>query len=342
MVAHFFLGECSGSVSRGHGYLHFFHRLHLLPFFLVRRKNTNAMQRSPLLLSLYCLLFTFACQPSPPSPHQEEWLSLFNGVDLTGWDIKITGRELNDNYLNTVQVQDSMIRIVYDEYEEFGTSYGHIYYQEPFSYYKLRFDYRFTGEQTKGGASWNVRNSGVMLHSQSAESVNFYQEFPVSIELQTLGGLGEGERTTANLCTPGTYAVYRGKEDHTHCIGSDSETYHGDQWVSVEAMVLGDSVVHHIIGKDTVLTFEKPMIDSVFINKNSSWDQFGVTDSTYWLSRAGQTLKEGYIALQAESHPIDFRNIRLLNLKGCMDPQAKNFKSYYLEPDSQTCLYETD
>ncbi len=293
-----------------------------------------------LLLSFACLLLCFAaCQPAA-DPGQEEWISLFNGTDLTGWDLKITGRDLNDNYLNTIRVEDSMIRVVYDDYEEFGTYFGHLYYEKPFSYYRLLFEYRFTGEQTKGGAVWNNRNSGVMLHSQSAQSLGYNQHFPVSIELQMLGGLGEGERNTANLCTPGTYVQMNGVDNHDHCINSTSKTYDGDQWIQVEALVLGDSIIHHIIGPDTVLTYTKPMVDSVFVGAGAyNWTAAGVTDSTYWLERAGQTITSGHIALQAESHPVDFRNIRLLELEGCMDPKATNYKSYFVHSVPEKCKY---
>ncbi|MEZ4828230.1 MAG: DUF1080 domain-containing protein [Bacteroidia bacterium] len=290
---------------------------------------------------ILCLIAISSCStPSPKSdPDMEEWISLFNGKDLTGWDIKITGRPLNDNFLNTFRVEDSMLRISYDQYENFGTYYGHLYYQKPYSYYKLKFDYRFLGEQTPGGAVWNVRNSGVMLHSQSAESVGIDQEFPVSIELQTLGGLGDGPRTTANLCTPGTMVEMEGELTRDHCIDSRSQTYDGDQWVSVEAVVLGDSVVYHIIGPDTVLTYNKPQIDGIFVSESYNWAEAGVPNPEEWAKKEGTPLASGYIALQAESHPIDFRNIELLDLEGCMDPKAVNYKSYYIKSAPEKCEY---
>ena len=246
---------------------------------------------------------------------EEEWISLFNGKDLTGWDIKIAGCELGENYKNNIKVEDGMFRVTYDEFENFDERYGHIYYKEPFSYYHLRYEYRFTGEQIPGGASWNVRNSGIMVHSQSAKSVGKDQHFPVSIEMQLLGGLNEGERTTGNLCTPGTFVEFEAEENHQHCISSTSKTYHGDQWVKAEMIVLGGEKIIQIIEGDTVLVYEKPMIDSVFVNSNNNWDKSNVPDGDHWRKRYGEVLTEGYIALQAESHPIDFRNIELRKLK---------------------------
>jgi hypothetical protein len=250
-------------------------------------------------------------------PDAGNWKPLFNGKDLTGWDIKIAGHALNDNYKNTFRVEDGMIRISYDAYQRFDNKYGHMYYQKPYSHYKLRYEYRFTGNQIPGGATWNVRNSGIMYHSQSAQSLTLNQEFPVSLEVQLLGGLGKGPRTTGNLCTPGTIVHVGGKLNPDHCINSSSRTYEGDQWIRAEIVVLGDSVIHHLIEGDTVFTFQKPRIGEVY------WAE-GKKDAYYdnWLAKNGLALKEGYIALQAESHPIDFRNIRILDLKGPVGPKG--------------------
>lgn len=287
------------------------------------------------------ILLLIGCQSKEHNQQdQEEWVSLFNGVDLTGWSIKMSGFPLNENYKETFVVEDSMIRIRYDNYETFEEAYGHMYYEKPFSWYKIRFDYRFVGEQTPGGATWNVRNSGIMLHSQSAESNEFDQNFPVSVELQLLGGLGDGERTTANVCTPGTAVMMGDTVNYHHCISSHSKTYHGDQWVHVEAIVKGGESMDFIVEGDTVLSFQKPLIGGGFINKQSAWESHGISrDIDMWTSREGEILTEGYIALQAESHPIDFKNIELLDLCGCMDPKAKNYKSYYLKDDPESCEY---
>ena len=292
---------------------------------------------------IFILLFLFySCKVEKNSNSIEEWVSLFNGKDLNGWNIKIANHSLNDNFNNTFQVQDSMIRVVYDEYEDFDDKYGHMYYKTPYSYYKLRFDYRFLEEQTSGGENWNVRNSGVMIHSQSAKSNALEQHFPVSLEIQLLGGLNKGVRTTANLCTPGTAVYFNGKLDYTHCITSESKTYNGDQWVHIEAIILGNESILHIVENDTVLKYTRPEIDSSFLSKDYKgidWDNFGVTNKEIWLDKAGKPIGEGYIALQAESHPIDFKNIELLDLCGCMDKKAKNYKSYFIKNNSMKCVY---
>ena len=291
------------------------------------------------------LLFLSNCQPVAEEWDAEEeyWISLFNGKDLSDWNVKMAGYPTDDNYKETFVVEDSMIRVKYDNYEKFNDVFGHMYYKTPFSYYKIKFDYRFLGEQLEGGASWNVRNSGIMFHSQSAESNELGQGFPVSVELQLLGGLGEGERTTANVCTPGTAVVMADTINYDHCISSTSETYHGDQWVHVEALVMGGEEMTFIVEGDTVLNFQKPQIGGGFLSEEQEgrdWDQFKIIrDKENWISKANTVLTEGYIALQAESHAIDFKNISLLDLCGCMDESAKNYKKYFVCSLPDKCIY---
>ena len=304
----------------------------------------NHLRHSSLLITLIwltlVLLFTLPFRgQAQTKPAQQDWIQLFNGKDLTGWDAKIAGYALNDNVGNTFRVEDGMLRIAYDQYGRFDKKYGHLYYNKPFSHYILKFEYRFTGDQVPGGDTWNVRNSGVMIHSQSAQSMGLKQDFPISLEVQLLGGLGKGLRHTANLCTPGTQAYTDGKLNTAHCIDSNSKTYDGDQWVAVEVVVLGDSI-RHLIDGQTVLAYDHAQIGGGYVSKIYGFAQAGVPNPQEWAAKDGTPLTSGYIALQSESHPIDFRHIELLNLKGCMDPRATNYKLQYTVSDKSQCVYK--
>ncbi|MGH7700997.1 MAG: 3-keto-disaccharide hydrolase [Gemmatimonadales bacterium] len=255
-------------------------------------------------------------------------IQLFNRKDLAGWEVKITGRDLNDNWGHTFRVEDGLLKVRYDGYDAFAARFGHLFSREPFSHYIVAVEYRFVGDQAAGGPDWAVRNSGIMVHAQSAGSMGTDQDFPISIEVQLLGGTGSGERSTANLCTPGTHVVMDGKLVTPHCVNSRSRTYHGEQWVRVEVLVLGDSLVRHIVNGDTVMEYSRPQIG-------------GGTVSHYdpAVKRDGQPLVEGYIALQSESHPIDFRKVEILDLTGCMDPKAASYRPYYVRSDASRCRY---
>ena len=155
-----------------------------------------------------------------------------------------------------------------------------------------------------GGPEWAHRNSGVMLHCQPPGSMKKDQSFPVSIEVQLLGGDGTGERPTANLCTPGTHVVMDGELVTRHCTDSTSRTFHGEQWVTVEVEVHGNGEVRHRVEGRTVLTYEQPQLDP----KDADAKPLIKDDSNL-------LLEEGYISLQSESHPIEFRKVEILVLK---------------------------
>jgi len=240
------------------------------------------------------------------------WIQLFNGKDLKDWNIKIRGHDLNDNYGNTFRVEDGLLKVRYDQYTNFDEQYGHIFYKKNFSAYLIRVEYRFTGEQVAGGPGWALRNSGIMLHGQSAETMGKNQDFPISLEEQLLGGNGTDPRSTANLCTPGTNVVMNGKLITEHCISSTSKTYHGEQWVTAAALVLRDSVIKHIVFNDTVIVYNKPQTGGG-----------NVSDADSTLTESGRLLKEGTISLQSESHPVDFRKVEIFDLEPYMDDPKK-------------------
>lgn len=258
------------------------------------------------LFYYFTLLLIVSCNSSKNIP-QNGWIQLFNGEDMTDWTIKIRNHAINENFGNTFRVEDGLLKVRYDQYENFNEKYGHIFYKDKFSYYLLAVEYRFSGEQAKGGAGWAWRNSGAMLHGQSPESMALEQDFPVSLEAQFLGGDGQNERTTNNLCTPGTNVFMSDTLFRPHCINSKSATFHGDQWVRAEILVLGDSLLKHIVNGDTVMVYTKPQYDGT-----DKWTQ-------HLEMKDGALIKEGTISLQSESHPIDFRKVELYNLEKYAD-----------------------
>lgn len=250
--------------------------------------------------------------PAENAGETGEWIQLFNGKDLEDWTVKISKHELNDNYANTFRVEDSVLKVSYEGYDDFNQQYGHMFYKQPFSAYLISVEYRFTGEQAPGGEGWAWRNSGVMLHGQSPESMKKDQDFPISIEAQLLGGDGVDERSNANLCTPGTNVEINGELYSDHCLSSSSQTYHGDRWVKAQMLVLADSIVKHIVEGDTVLAYEKPQIGGGSVN---NFDPAVKED--------GKLLSEGYISLQSESHPIEFRKVELFDLEPYLDDPTR-------------------
>jgi len=279
------------------------------------------------VLALICTL-PLASQQAPQGPKPEDWIQLFNGKNLEGWTPKITGYELGENFGNTFRVENGVLKVSYDQYDKFNNRFGHLFYKEPFSYYRIAVEYRFVGNQCPGGPAWARRNSGIMIHGQPPKTMKKDQDFPISIEVQLLGGLGEGPRSTANLCTPGTHVVMNDRLETRHCINSSSKTFDGDQWVRVEVEVHGDGVIKHFVNGEMVLSYEMPQIGGGNVNNFDPQ-----------VKRDGVLLRGGSISLQAESHPVEFRKVELLPLAGCMDPKAANYKPWYIKAENHLCQY---
>lgn len=260
-------------------------------------------------LALFCFCFiglvTQASAADDNAP-KGQWVSLFNGKNLDGWTPKIRYHEAGENYGNTFRVEDGLLKVRYDNdaYPEFKERFGHLFYQQPYSHYRLRVVYRFVEEQSAGGPGWAFRNSGLMLHGESPETMTLDQDFPASIEVQLLGGNGTQKRTTANLCTPGTNVVRDGKLFLPHCTKSSSKTYHGDQWVTVDVEVRGSEVMRHIIDGETVLEYTQPQLDER--------DEHAAMLAQ---KRGGKMLDSGTISLQSESHPCDFKSVEIMVLE---------------------------
>lgn len=259
---------------------------------------------------------------------RKDWQQLFNGRNLDGWTPKIRHYPLGQNFNDTFRVENGVLKVSYDKYDTFEERFGHLFYKDKFSYYIIAAEYRFAGEQVKGAPAWALRNNGLMLHSQAPETMGLDQDFPISIEAQLLGGGPEGSpaRTTLNVCTPGTEIFRNGMMVRSHCTNSTSPTFYGEQWVRVEVEVRGGEHITHRIDGKVVLEYDQPTIGGGSVSGHDPA-----------VKKDGTLLTEGYITIQGESAPTEFRKIELLNLSGCMDPKSPKYKSYFVHADPAAC-----
>lgn len=231
----------------------------------------------------------------------EEWIPLFNGKDMKDWTPKFADSPLGENPHQVFRVEDGLLKVSYADSGEFKGAFGHLFYKTPHSHYRIRAEFRFTGEQQKGGPEWAFRNNGLMLHSQAPETITLDQKFPNSLEVQFWGNnSGEGgkisKRPMGNLFTPGTVVSKDGKDYKGGGESSSSEPFSGLDWVTVEAEVRGgEEIIHYVNGKE-VLRYQNPRLAD------------------------GKPLTGGYIAIQAETHPTEFRKIEILPLEGDHSP----------------------
>ena len=259
-----------------------------------------------ILLVVLVLSSVFNCKKSVSDKTEpnSKWKSLFNGENLDDWIVKINGYKLHDNHLNTFRVENGILKVSYDQYDSFTDEFGHLFYKTPYTNYRLKLQYRFIGEQVVGGESWARKNSGIMIHSQAPETMLLNQGFPLSLEFQLLGGVKNGvQRPSGNLCTPATHVEMKGEKITKHCIMAESKTYYGEEWIEAEVIVDGNSITHFIDG-ELAISYSKPSIGGEYLDSASKDIQ----------AKDSEALTNGYISLQSESHPVEFRNIQILEL----------------------------
>ena len=253
-----------------------------------------------------CMLLCLSCKQAKKEaatvePQKENWIQLFNGENLDGWTVKITGYPVGENFGNTFRVENGLLRTSYEAYDDsFNSRFGHLYTNKEYSHYKLRVEYRFTDKHINNAPGWTYLNGGAMLHAQAPESMHIDQDFPVSVEAQMLGSDEKVSRSTGNVCSPGTDIFIDSTMYPDHCASSTSPAYDSKEWISMEMVVLGDSIVHHIVEGDTVITYTHLTADGKGINPETSI--------------VPGALKSGRIALQSEGHPMEFRKVELLDL----------------------------
>ncbi len=248
-------------------------------------------------------ILLLALLAAPLHAEDAAWESIFNGEDLTGWTPKIRGLELGEDPKNTFVVRDGVMAVDYSNYEKWDSDFGHIFYETELSHYRVRLEYRFIGEQLEGGPGWATANSGIMLHCQDPKTIGKDQDFPVSLEFQLLSKF-DGPRTTANLCTPGTYVTIDGEVNKNHCINCETQAAPVGEWQTAEAEVRGGKVIKHLINGEVAIEYTNPQLDGADGDAQPLIELKGDAELT-----------SGWVSLQSESHPCEFRKIEILKLE---------------------------
>jgi len=163
--------------------------------YLITANIAFMFKKVNILLFSYIITISFLLQgcnnkDEKNENNNEEWTPLFNGKDLTGWDIKIKDHPLNENYKNTFRVEDSMLRVSYSDYGKFDNQFGHLYTQAPYSYYKLKLQYRFVGDhladgrygQTEIAASCSILNRQRVWNCTRISRCRWSFNFSVAME----------------------------------------------------------------------------------------------------------------------------------------------------------------
>jgi Domain of Unknown Function (DUF1080) len=253
-----------------------------------------------LFASLVLVLFGFSTHKKVAPKPGPKWVSLFNGKNLEGWQMKISGYPLGENFGNTFRVEDGILSVRYNAYDSFKNRFGAIYYNKKFTNYRLKVEYRFVGQTTPGAPSWGFRDGGIQYHCQPPASLGMNQAFPVCLEYNLHGGNGKDERPVGEICCSGMYAAINGKRNPSYCTpASVKRTFHGDQWVTAEIEVR-DGLIKHYVNGEEILQFADPRYDTAHA--------VGKT----FIVNGDDKVRSGFISLQSNSHPLDFRKIEMM------------------------------
>lgn len=253
------------------------------------------IRNSIILLIVSILTFSFSAPDK-----KDKWVTLFNRKNLDGWTMKIVGHPLGENFGNTFRVENGILSVRYDRYQSFNNTFGALYYKKEFSNYRLKVEYRFVGETAPGAPSWGYRDSGVQYHGQAPTTMSLKQNFPVSLEYNLHGGNGKDERPVGEICANGIIVDILGKKNESYCTPATvKRTFHGDQWVTLEIEVRGNTIKHFVNGEE-ILQFENP--------RYNPEHELGKA----FIKGDNAAVKSGYISLQSNSHPIDFRKIEIM------------------------------
>lgn len=281
-------------------------KLMMNPSQSVRKRRLPALGLAAGALSA-CLALAGGAQAGAETVKAGPWRPIFDGRTLDGWTPKIAGHPAGDNYRQTFVVADGAIRVSYAGYERFDGEFGHLFYKTPFKAYRLRLSYRFLDPGVPGTPKWARSNSGVMFHSQSPQSMTLGQSFPVSVEFQILGRDGDAPRPTGAVCTPGVDITFDGVLAKDHCTPpANGPTIPNGTWTQLELDVMPNGEVFQKINGATVHHYAGLTFDAK--------DTVAPGAQDYLAARGGKPITEGYIALQSEGHPVEFKDIEVQEL----------------------------
>ena len=108
---------------------------------------------------------------SKASPSQETWIPLFNGKDLEGWTPKIRYHALGENFGNTFRVEGGVLKVGYDAYDQFGETFGHLFYKDSFSTTDCGSNIDLSVINARVDLVGRFEDSGVMIHGEKPETM---------------------------------------------------------------------------------------------------------------------------------------------------------------------------
>ncbi|MGZ9262406.1 MAG: 3-keto-disaccharide hydrolase [Candidatus Binatia bacterium] len=223
------------------------------------------------------IFFVFCCSQRAlpddalPTSTTANSVSLFNGKDLSGWQVDVPELDKNPDTKATFIVRNGLL-------VSLGQPRGHLITKEKFENYRLAVEYRFAA---KPG------NCGVLVHASTPRALS--KMFPKSIEVQMNSGhAGDFWCIVEDITVPDmvkrrgpqeSWGITEGKARRILNLTDDSEKKPGE-WNAMVIECVEDAV--------------KVWVNGDLVNHGSKC-----------------TAMKGKIALQAEGSEVEFRKLEL-------------------------------
>jgi hypothetical protein len=266
------------------------------------------------IVLLVFIVFPFGCQ----NENNNDWQSLFNGKDLSGWDTYIgpsfdsingkrdtTSPGLNNDSLKVFSVAQEdgqpALRVS-------GERFGGVSTQEEFENYHLKLEFKW-GSLTWPPRKDKKRDSGVLYHAVGVHGADFgfwmrSQEFQVQEkDCGDYWGVAGGifdipvtmiDSTNYQYDASGKLITFSATSPQgRHCIKNPDAENPTGEWNSLEVYCYGDTSVHVVNNHVVMVLYHSRQADN---GKETA-------------------LKKGKLQLQSEGAEIFYRNIAIQSIK---------------------------
>jgi len=238
---------------------------------------------------------------------KEKWISMFNGKDLTGWEVFVRGQKSLEDSQKYFQVHEGNMHFYKDVDPNEKVEWAVVQNKIDYSHYKLRFEYKW-GEKRFAPRKTVKRDSGLLIHCHEKDREKWRSKaWPISIECQIqetdVGDLHlVGTKATVNVCgelfkrDKGEFPRFSRssgqKLERVKRVLAEHQYDELYKWNKIEAIVTGTTA-------------------AFYCNENLVME---VTDMKKPVGESWVPLSQGKIALQCEGAEVMYRNIEILPL----------------------------
>ncbi|MFD2257504.1 DUF1080 domain-containing protein [Luteolibacter algae] len=238
-----------------------------------------------------------------------EWTNLFNGKDLQGWHANTGGQgdETSQKANEIFTVRDGVIHIYQNADAGSKQSNANLYHESTWGKFHLQVEYRWLEKKFQPRTEDN-RDAGILFHIHTHPA----GVWPPSVEMQLGDGKPGDKYVTGDLFVLGTTRADSPSDGGKYAEGGEMLTRGQDakgrrtavtshvekpvgEWNMAEVIVHGSEKAEFILNGKVLNT----VYNMKFRDSNGEW----------------KALEKGHISVQAEWAELEYRTIRIKELK---------------------------